>query len=315
MSIGQIIVTIISLLLAAGAIAVGIHRKHVPKRILKSVTTSLVFVFSAVLFTNFLHGIGAFTSDKATMILTPILCVIFAIVTYLTIFFVKDEEKQRKIFFSIAAFVFIAAYTKYTFDLYSRTGAYPSHLCRQISCAFPLIYFWKPGNFRKYVLPYFVYAGIMGSIFTLYAPDNILTSGETILQWGVLDTVLTHVTMLVVPILILSTREVKPSLHHLWQFLVFFGISTLFAYFCNYMDFIHSGRTQWGTGMYLSGQVIDGVDWITWWLFGIVVIVLVYILILSFNVGTIYRFFKNRKHPEASDKTPAKSVSKQKQKS
>jgi len=85
-----------------------------------------------------------------------------------------------------------------------------------------------------------------------------------------------------VPVIILATREVKPALKHMWQFLIFFGISALWAEGNNYLDYIHSGRTAWGNGMYFAQGPVDGVAWITWWVFGLVCIALVYILILCF---------------------------------
>ena len=295
MTTGQIIVMVLSALMV---VAISIFYRKLPKKFAKAMTASLVFIFSAVLFTNYLRGqIPKLNTDTACAVFISVLITILAIVSYLVVYLIKDEEKQRKIFFYIALTIFTAAYFRSTLNIINGGGGYPAHLCRQISYAFPIIYFSPSKWVRKYVLPYFAYAAILGAFFTLFAPDNYLHN--SIVNWGELDTVLTHIALLIVPIIILATKEVKPNFHHIWQYFVCFAASTLFAHICNYIDFKSSG--SWGNGMYLTHPAMDGVPT---WAFGLVVILITIIIILCFNFKQTCRFFR---HPIREGKKAVES--------
>lgn len=289
MSLGQILVLVVTLLLSVGAILMGVFKKRIPKKICEAIVASFVSLFSAVSATIFFRNIGTLNTDLESLCFVIILSAILVAASWLLVYLVKDDEKRRKIFFTVSLVIFLSCFVKHTFDLFARTGVYPSHLCRQIAYGFPVVYFCKE-RIRKYLLPYFVYAGIIGGFLTLCQPGNIFPTSKPAIDWGEVDRVISHVCLFVVPVFNLSFKEVKPNFHHIWQFTVLLGASALFAHFSNYMNFVFKGT--WGNGMYLTEQVLPGFDW--WW-FGISCIALTSVIILLFNVKTMNNFFKNRK--------------------
>jgi|GEM_PF-1681777 len=268
-------------------VLIGVFYKKLPAKLAKSLTTSVVFMMSSILLMNFLKArIPALNPDGVAI---PTVCGIIALliaVAFLVVYLVKNEEIQRRIFFNIAVCIFGIAYIYFLIDVINGTGSLPAHLCRQISYAFPIVYFSKYA--RKFLLNYFVLAAIIGAAFTIYAPDNVLTG--SVVTYGDIDTVITHVAMLLISAILLTTKEVRLKLHDTWQFVVFLGVNTLLAWLYNYIQFANTGN--WGNGMYLVEPVIDGVPW---WLFGIICILIAAIIVVCFNIKTIINFFKNKK--------------------
>ena len=292
MSPAQIVICSLAVI---SIIAIALFYKKLPAKIAKSITSSLILTFSNILFINFLRPqIGWLATDTAIFIVIGALIALTTTVSFLIVFLVKDEEKQRKIFFSIAIFIFFASYLRYFISLVNWQGAFPAHLCRQISYTFPIIFFLKDSKFKRIVLPFYVYASIIGAFATLFPPGNILHN-NWLMTWGDLDTVLTHFVMFVVPIIIIATKEVKPNLHHIWQFCVGLVATGLFALFNNYMEFLRTDK--WGNGMYLAEPPIE---FLPTWAFALICIAIVSIIIMSFNVSQIKGFFQ--KKPKQNDK-------------
>jgi len=288
MNNGQIIVTVISLV---GVALIAIFYNKMPDKLRRAIAASTVFMFSVILFKNFMRSrvVGLGGSDAASLITSLVLLCAVVGLCFAVVYFIKDEEKQRRIFFQISLLIFTVAYVNFTLQMINGFtegfgSAFPSHLCRQIAYGFPLVYFCRHGVIRKWVLPYFVLAGIIGAIATLYVPNNILNN--SFLTWGEFDTVLSHVLLLWVPVIIIK-MGLRPTLWHLVAFTVGMGISTLFAWLNNAISYWQAG--DWGNGMYLTRPAET---WFPTWLFAIVVFVVAIAIVVPFNGKVIYNFCK-----------------------
>jgi hypothetical protein len=301
MSTGQIIVVAVSIVVV---VLIALFYNKMPEKLKKALLTSMIFVFSAILLINVLRSQIVGFTDRATFITKAVFVVVFAVMSFLVVYLVKDEERQRKVFLCVAAFIFGFAYLWFITQMINgftqgRASAFPSHLCRQIGYGFPLIYFSKWG--RRFVLPYFVYAGIIGAIATLYVPNNILNND--IISWGDFDKVVAHVLLLWVPVVILATKEVRPVFWHMLYFAIGLAASTLFAILSNAIEFWQAGT--FGNGMYLRTPVEP---WFPTWLFAIVVFVVAYAIITPFAI--INRKRKMQETQAKVEKTKPKKAGK-----
>ncbi|MCL2540453.1 MAG: YwaF family protein [Firmicutes bacterium] len=281
-----------------------IFGKKLPYKLTRAIKISLVFAFSANLLTNLLRGtqinnnVATLTGHTEPILFMVGICLGLALITYLIVYLVKDEELQRKIFFGIAITIFAATMMFWAIEFVHLTKSFPAHLCRQVAYLLPVIYFMKKG--RQYTLPFITLAAFIGGVSTIFFNFGIYKID--LLNYGILDQITVHALMIIFAVLMWKTGEVKHSLHHIWQFAIGMLICTVFALGQNYTDFLRSG--DWGDAMYIKDIIAEGIA--PTWAFILVVFAVAYSVILGGVYGkNIKKLFKKKVKPkEIEQKEP-----------
>ena len=274
--------------------------KKLPRKLVRSITSSLVLSMSTILLTNLLHSsIVDFGSKVDSIIFTAVAVTCCFILCFCVHYLIKNEETQRKILFSVAIAIFGAALFESFRDILNGTSGFSAHYCRQISYAFPTIYFSK--YLRKWLLPYFTYAAILGAFFTLFVPGNILENATV--SWSDFDSVLVHSLMLIAGFMLLADKQVQPKFNDTWQFVLFMLMNLAIAHFYNWRRFVQTG--DWGNGMYLTEPAMEGLHTLV---FGGICILLTIVIVCAFNTKAIGAFFKNLKNKKDTPPPPSKTL-------
>jgi len=247
-------------------LAIALFYSKIPQKFRRALTSLLVFMFSAVLFMNFLLGKIVTNSAGSYLALWLIaffvICGFFIALSFIVTYRIADEEKQRKIFFWVAIFCFAIVYINFTIDVINgfvtRTGVgYPAHSCRQVAYAFPVVYF-MPKRAREFVLPFLCYAGIIGGATTLAMPGN--TVGWAFSNWGFYDTVIVHMLLVWLPVIMFKTREAHPKWWQLAHGAIGLGVVMLFAFLNNWLLYLQCGA--WGNDMFFTARFAN---WLPTW--------------------------------------------------
>lgn len=257
----------------------------------KALLASLVLVFDAFLLTSLIEGrYGTQTEeplgDYATLIwimLSLFLSVVAFALGFVINYKITDGERARKVFFNIVLFIFILAGIVFVWNaidgmVVGYETRLPGNICYQMSYGFPLVYFMRD-KYRKWVLQYFCCVTIWGGATTMIT--ELFADG---LDWKSFHATIVHITMVLVPIMVVLTGQYRSNYIDLVTGTGFYGGTILVAYICNLIVW-----AQGSTGNYLAyGVPFIGSAW--------VVLLISYFICIAMGAGLCwYGLIKKQK--------------------
>jgi len=307
-STGQIFVILI---MFGGAFVIVQFNRFLSDKKRDAIITSLMFGFWAILLTNTIlnrrvmdaiweiHG-GAWV-DALPIIVFMAMWVLMSFFAILVMNKIEDAEKVRKIFFYVSLGFFAVGMVWIVVDasigLATSTRTFlPGHACRQTSYTFPLVYYMKPSKFRRWVLTYLCFMGIIGAIATLVVPGNILDTGGVFFHWIEFDTIIAHLFLMFVPVLLLVSKQVRADWAYIPIAAAALLIQVAFAMIMNLVNSIQAPQGRYGNWLYLTEPVRP---WLPTWLF----LTLCYIIGVAIGVSLImYERLKNKRQDTIGNK-------------
>ena len=315
--VGKIIVWVVIVLVSALIFA---FYNKLPKRLGRALTATVVFWASADLIVNYLRSnIPALKGSALTSLILLIgLIASFASFAFFIVYAIKSEEKQRKAFFAAAALIFGVCWfigglittingfnesvRNLPWNLNSNGEAtgmtFSTHLCRQILYVFPVVYF-APQSVRKWLLSYVAVTAIIGGIITLAGnidpglksiESGLSPFGTELRKWEEIDKIAAHLPLIWIPVILVTTKEVRPVLWCMIKYLVAGAVSSLLAFLCNLIEYWQSGI--WGNAMYFREPAVE---WFPTWALTLAVIFAGLVIILAFNIRFLYNYVKEHK--------------------
>ena len=164
---------------------------------------------------KFIHG-GFETGDFSYGV-THMLAIAFVIISIIvfSVLLKGKDEKYINSKMKIIAFITLTIYLfRKLYDVKSVGNIveayWPFYLCNinTIVLALYIIFSWKKGK------DFFIVTGLIGGIFTFLIPDGIFT--DKYLTLGILDSIMSHYLIVVVPFVLLITKAHILKFKNIW---------------------------------------------------------------------------------------------------
>ena len=250
--------------------------RHLSERNSRALLASLVFMFYSFFLTNTIfnrHLIAAIYSNHGGTVvdvLLPLFAFLFAMagfaLSFCVTYRVKDEEQARIIFFRTSLVIFVICLGYMVFDvtwglINQNPSSLPGHSCNQAAFIFPVLFFMKSSKVRRLLLAYICISSFIGGIATIVPPRNIL-DGLTLLYFVELDTVVTHLLLVFVPLIIWTTKHIQMEWIDIPMTAIGLGTQILIAFILNQIVYLQIGFA--GNWMWLTYDIRT---WFPTWLF------------------------------------------------
>jgi uncharacterized membrane protein YwaF len=166
---------------------------------------------------------GGYDSGDFTYGFTHISAIIFVVLSIIifSIWFKNKDKDYIDSKLRIIAYIVLSIYIiRKAFDVKSINNIievyWPFYLCNinTILLSLYLIFNWKKGK------DFIIVTGLIGGIFTFIIPDGIFT--DRYLTLGILDSIMSHYLIVVVPLVLLITKTYVLNIKKVW--IVFLGL-------------------------------------------------------------------------------------------
>jgi len=250
--------TVLILLTIGLAVSIILWFKKIEKRTQLALISSLLFMFSASMIVNTLTWV----IDYRSFILVPIFMLLSLVAfgfSFLISFKIKDQERARHIFFLTSLVILVVCSVLMLANAIdgasnSRDTYLNAHLCRQIAYGFPVVYFHRE-RVRRFLLPFFVCASIVGGIFTIILPGALESRAAL---WDTVDTTILHMVMIFVALCIIITKEYIANFKDLIMSPIIYGVALIVAFVANIIRRAQIG--EMGNSMFLANSPVEGMS-------------------------------------------------------
>ena len=245
---------------------------RLPQKLQNALLSSMVLCFLAILVAFFmviiLQNALPYRNIQARKL--AIYLVVFFItaamlvsLAFVVTYRVKDEEKVRRIFFWVSIAVFTAVYIGFLIQavegfIQRKYTLLPGALCRQLSFAFPIIYFSK-NKLRKLLPSVCVISFAFG--FVAGVPSLVNLESNVSGLWSRIDVFFLHIFMTSVPAAIYVKKELHFNKKDLLYLTLVYAFIWTVAYIFNWINYL-----QYGT---LGGYGFDtreSYKWVKTWM-------------------------------------------------
>jgi len=271
-----------------------------PRKLHRAITATLIFAFYVELFVaEYLYRQMPHLQDGVMFLLFFMTLAVAASFTFAITYLVKDEEKQRKIFFWTIIAMMAGVYSFFTIDMINGfknnyAATYLAHICSIVGYGFGIVYF-GPKFLRKHLLGVFCCFAITGGAAVLIIPGNAMV--HPITDFCEFEFVLFHALMIWAAVAALRTDKVAiPYLRQILWGGVLLAVSAAFAYLMNFINYKQMG--DWGNEMFLTDPVRP---WFPTWAFYLVCYAVGALIALALNYRYIATFIRTLIKKEKGD--------------